>query len=64
VDPFELIYGVSVLCEGSEQDKAELVFKAIDLDNNGRISKAELLSYLGTRMWRVACRAVVVCRRW
>jgi Ca2+-binding EF-hand superfamily protein len=47
VDPFELIYGVSVLCEGSEQDKAELVFKAIDLDNNGRISKAELLSYVG-----------------
>ncbi|ELR19928.1 EF hand domain containing protein [Acanthamoeba castellanii str. Neff] len=46
VDPFELIYGVSVLCEGSEQDKAELVFKAIDLDNNGRISKAELLGYL------------------
>ncbi len=47
MDPFELIYGVLVLCEGSEQDKAELVFKAIDLDNNGRISKAELLSYVG-----------------
>jgi Ca2+-binding EF-hand superfamily protein len=43
-----LIYGVSVLCEGSEQDKAELVFKAIDLDSNGLISKDELLNYLGS----------------
>jgi Ca2+-binding EF-hand superfamily protein len=55
VDPFELIYGVSVLCEGTEKDKAELVFKAIDLDGNGLISKPELLNYLGAQPSVCAC---------
>ncbi len=47
VDPFELIYGVSVLCEGNEVEKAELVFKAVDLNSNGLISKDELSNFLG-----------------
>jgi Ca2+-binding EF-hand superfamily protein len=61
VDPFELIYGVSVLCEGTEKDKAELVFKAIDLDGNGLISKPELLNYLGTILVSTPVSCVRAC---
>jgi Ca2+-binding EF-hand superfamily protein len=42
LDVSEVVLGLSILAMGSLEEKAELVFKAMDLDNNGTLNRAEV----------------------
>ncbi|KAL6052373.1 EF hand domain containing protein [Balamuthia mandrillaris] len=46
VDPFELLGGIAIICNGTIEEKAELTFKAIDKNNDGNITKSELEDYI------------------
>jgi len=46
VDVIEFIAGVNTMAYGTLAEKAELVFNGIDYDNNGKISKKELTTYV------------------
>ena len=78
VDAEEFITGVTVLSSGSNEDKAKLVFKAIDKNNSGSINKAEFRAYVTKTIevakaiynqktkeegLNLACRFVVLCFR-
>lgn len=42
LDVSEVVLGLSILAMGTLEEKAELVFKAMDLDGNGTLSRAEV----------------------
>jgi Ca2+-binding EF-hand superfamily protein len=42
----ELVTGIVILSKGSTEQKAELVFKAIDRNNDGSLTKTELERYV------------------
>jgi len=46
VDVLEFIAGVSTLSSGSVEEKAKLLFNALDYDNSGSISRQEFSDYL------------------
>jgi len=46
VDVVELVTGIVILSRGSTEQKAELVFKAIDKNNDGSLTKLEVENYL------------------
>eukprot|EP00927_Polykrikos_kofoidii_P014101 TRINITY_DN1614_c0_g2_i1.p1 TRINITY_DN1614_c0_g2~~TRINITY_DN1614_c0_g2_i1.p1 ORF type:complete len:352 (-),score=58.29 TRINITY_DN1614_c0_g2_i1:131-1108(-) len=48
VDMMEIISGVSLLCEGSEDDKVHAVFEIFDRDGDGFISMEEMYVFLSS----------------
>lgn len=47
LDADEFIVGMRTFVSGSAEDKAKLVFRAIDKDNSGRVTKSEFKDYAG-----------------
>lgn len=45
IDIQEFVAGVSLIAKGTVEERAEVLFSAIDLDRNGRVSKPELESF-------------------
>jgi Ca2+-binding EF-hand superfamily protein len=46
VDMMELVCGISLLCQGTEDDKIAAVFKAFDEDGDGFVSMEEMNTFL------------------
>jgi Ca2+-binding EF-hand superfamily protein len=46
VDMMELVCGISLLCQGTEDDKIAAVFKAFDEDGDGFVSMQEMNTFL------------------
>jgi Ca2+-binding EF-hand superfamily protein len=46
VDMMELVCAISLLCQGTEDDKIAAVFKAFDEDGDGYVSMAEMNTFL------------------
>ena len=46
VDKVELFCGISLLCQGTENDKIKAVFDVLDENSDGFISMDELLEFL------------------
>eukprot|EP00397_Hematodinium_sp_SG-2012_P028733 GEMP01030281.1.p1 GENE.GEMP01030281.1~~GEMP01030281.1.p1 ORF type:complete len:313 (+),score=72.73 GEMP01030281.1:204-1142(+) len=48
VDMMELICGISLLCQGAEDDKIQAVFSIFDENNNGFITMDEMFKFLSS----------------
>jgi len=59
VDMMELICGISLLCQGSEDDKIHAVFNVFDENGDGYISMDEMYKFL-TSVFKVVLTPVVI----
>jgi len=59
VDMMELICGISLLCQGSEDDKIHAVFNVFDENGDGFISMDEMYKFL-TSVFKVVLTPVVI----
>jgi len=46
IDPYEFVVGCSIVATGGQEQKAELVFKSIDRQRRGYITRDDLSSYV------------------
>lgn len=46
VSALEVAAGITVLCNGRKSDKLELAFDLVDVDNDGKLSRADMTLYL------------------
>lgn len=53
VDIFEVLFGISALCEGSESEKIDAVFRVVDENHDGYITLDEMTKFFGA-LFRVS----------